>query len=248
MARINGGCHQPRQQRRPPRRQQYRQRPLLLVLLGVTLLGGCQVPGVSDAGRERCRQQSAAAGDPITAGLTYLRCLPTTDRRLANEKAAAAAAAKRTATRRAALEACRSRLERVTALMASLRKAEAELAAARSTPFRPSAPPPPPLDSSKESRYRLEDQQLDRERYEAALGAWEQRVAGERATWRQQRAQRIDAAQSRLDRDAQTLRSLQPDLFTGPASIEFNTAVAQRVMAPCGSRSGAEISMLEPQR
>jgi DNA repair exonuclease SbcCD ATPase subunit len=217
------------------------------VLLGVTLLGGCRVPGSSDAGQERCRQLSAAAGHPITAALTYMRCLPTTDRRLESEKAAADAAAKQTAARRAALEACRSRRERITALMASLRKAEEELAAARNTPFRPSVPPPPPLDASKESRYRLEDQQLDRERYEADLGAWEQQLAGERANWREQKAQRIDAAQTRLDRDAQTLRSLQPDLFTGPASIEFNTTVMRRVAAPCGSEGEASVSMANPE-
>jgi hypothetical protein len=199
-------------------------------LLGATLLGGCQASGVSEAGRERCRQRGAAAGDPVTGALTYMRCLPTTDRSLAIEKAAA----RESEARRAALEACRSRRERITSLMASLRQAEQALAAARNTSFRPSLPPPP-WDPGRESRYRLEDQQLDRERYEAALDAWERRVAPERASWRAERAQRIDAAQSRLDRDYRSLRSLQPDLFTGAESIEFNPTVVRKVAADCAS-------------
>jgi hypothetical protein len=199
-------------------------------MLGVTLLAGCQIPGVSEAGRERCRQRGAGAGDPIRGALSYMRCLQTTDRSLAIE----AAAARESAARQAALEACRNRRERVTALMASLRQAEQELAAARATSFRPSLPPPP-WDPTRESRYRLEDQQLDRERYEADLRAWEQRVAPERANWRAERAQRIDVAQSRLDKDYQTLRSLQPDLFNGPDSIEFNPAVVKKVSADCAS-------------
>ena len=160
------------QQGRAKRGHQGRAGRLLLVLLGATLLGGCQASGVSEAGRERCRQRGAAAGDPVTGALTYMRCLPTTDRSLAIEKAAA----RKADARQAALEACRSRRERITSLMASLRQAEQELAAARNTSFRPSLPPPT-WDPGRESRYRLEDQQLDRERYEAALDAWERRVA-----------------------------------------------------------------------
>ncbi|KEF40720.1 MAG: hypothetical protein ER33_15540 [Cyanobium sp. CACIAM 14] len=203
---------------------------LLPVLLGVTLLaGGCQPNGVSSAGRDRCRQRSEVAGDPFRAALTYWRCLPAVDRELAAERAAATAAT----AKRAAREACRQRQQKITALMVSLRKAEQELAAARDTPFRPSVPPPPPLDSRTESRYRPEDQQLDRERYEAALAAWEQRVAGQRALWRQERAARIETAQARLDREFQALKSLQPDLFTGPDSIEFDPAVVRRLSSGC---------------
>ncbi len=201
------------------------------MLLGLTLLAsGCQVAGVSEAGRERCRRLSAAAGDPVTAALGYLRCLPGTDRSLALERAAMEKAA---AARRQALDACRRRQGKITTLMESLRSAEQELAAARNSPFRPSVAPPQPLDAGQESRYRPEDQQLDRERYEEALGAWEQQVAGERARWRQRRDARITAAQARLDREARALRDLQPDLFTGPASIEFDPVAVGRVRAGC---------------
>ncbi len=209
-----------------------RRRRILLVLLGVTLLGSsCRSTGVSEAGRERCRQRSAAAGNPVTAALTYVRCLPSTDRSLAIESAASREAA----ARRAALEACRSRRQKITTLMASLREAEQELAAARSTPFRPSVAPPEPLDDRRESRYRLEDQQLDRERYEAALDAWEQRVAGQKVRWQKDRVQRIARAQERLDKDFLALQTLQPDLFNGPGSIEFDPTVARRVAAGCDS-------------
>ncbi len=206
-------------------------RPLLPVLLGLTLLaGGCQLSGVSEAGRERCRRLSAAAGNPLSAALTYMRCLPETDRRLAQERAALE---KADAARREALEACRRRQRRITTLMDSLRSAEQELAAARNSPFRPSVVPPQPLDPGRESRYRPEDQRLDRERYEEALGAWEQQVAAERIRWRQRRDARVAAAQDRLDRDARALRELQPDLFTGPASIEFDPGTVGRVRAGC---------------
>jgi hypothetical protein len=209
-----------------------RYRRLLPVLLSVTLLGGgCQFTGVSEAGRERCRQLSAVAGAPFTAALAYVRCLPSSDSRLAAERAVE----KETAARRAALEACRSRYRRITTLMGSLRRAEQELAAARSSPFSPSVAPPQPLDGGKESRYRPEDQRLDRDRYEAALGAWEQQVASQRAHWQQQRAKRIKAAQERLDRDAQALKALQPELFNGPTSIEFDPTALRQVSAGCHS-------------
>lgn len=209
-----------------------RQRRLLPLLLSLTLLGGgCQFTGVSEAGRERCRRLGADAGNPLAAALSYVRCLPGSDASLAAEKAAEAAAK----ARRAALEACRRRQGTITNLIGSLRQAEQDLAAARSSPFRPSVAPPQPLDTGKESRYRPEDQRLDRDRYEAALGAWEQQVASERAEWRQRRAERIAAAQGRLDREAQALRQLQPDLFNGPASIEFDPTALGRVKAGCDS-------------
>jgi len=211
-----------------------RHRRLLPVFLSVTLLvGGCQVTGVSEAGRDRCRRLSASAGNPFTAAFSYLRCLPSSDSSLAAEKAAETAAA----ARRAALQACRSRQGKITSLIGSLRQAEQELAAARSSPFSPSVAPPQPLDAGKESRYRPEDQLLDRDRYEAALGAWEQQVASQRAQWRKQRGERIKAAQGRLDRDAQALKELQPDLFNSPTSIEFDPTALRRVSAGCHSAS-----------
>lgn len=210
-----------------------RHRHLLPVLLGVTLLGGgCQFTGVSEAGRERCRNLSAAAGNPFSAALSYVRCLPGSDSSLAAEKAAVEQAA---SARRAALDSCRNRQRKINTLMASLRDAEQELAAARNSSFRPSVVPPEPLDAGKESRFRPEDQRLDRDRYEAALGAWEQQVAAQRAQWRQQSAERIAAAQGRLDRDAQALRQLQPDLFNAPASIEFDPTALRRMSASCDS-------------
>lgn len=211
-----------------------RHRRLFPVLLSVTLLGGgCQFTGVSEAGRERCRRLGADAGHPLAAALSYVRCLPNADATLAAEKAAEKAAT----ARRAALEACRRRQGTITNLMASLRQAEQELAAARSSPFSPSVAPPQPLDAGKESRYRPEDQRLDRDRYEAALAAWEQQVASQRFQWRQQRAERIEAAQGRLDRDAQALRQLKPDLFNGPASIEFDPTALKKVSAGCDGAS-----------
>lgn len=215
---------------RPSGTRLLRRSALLLSLIVAS--GGCQFSGVSEAGRERCRILSASAGDPFSAALRQLRCLPTTDRLLASERAEKKAAAARSA----ALQACRSRQRRITDLMASLRRSEQELAAARRSAFRPSLPPPAPPDAARESRYRLEDQQLDRERYEAALGAWEQQLAGEKERWRRQRAERLTTAQDRLNRDQQALRQLQPDLFQAPDSIEFAPAALARISAACGKR------------
>jgi hypothetical protein len=201
------------------------------VLLGITLLSsGCQFIGVSSAGRERCRKLSATAAHPIAAALAYGRCLPTTDRMLAIEAEAAARAAE---AKRKALLACRARRQRIMALMASLWTAEQELAATKNAPFRPSLAPPAPIDERTEARYRLEDQQLDHQRREAALAAWEERVAAERVRWRDERARRIATAQERLDRGLLALKSLQPNLFTGPGSIEFDPVVARQVTTPC---------------
>jgi hypothetical protein len=203
----------------------------LVVLLGLTLLsGGCHFAGVSEAGRERCRKLSAQASDPIASALAYARCLPSSDRELAIEAEAAARAAE---AKRQALLACGVRRQKILALMASLRASERELAAARNAPFLASLPPPPPIDESAESRYRLEDQQLDRQRRESALAAWEERVAGEKARWRNERSARIARAREHLDRDRLALKGLEPDLFTGTESIEFNPAVVRRATTAC---------------
>ena len=213
-----------------------RHRRLLPLLLSVTMLGGgCQFTGVSEAGRERCRQFSAAAGHPFTAALSYVRCLPSSDSNLAAERATRKAAERAAEARRADLEVCRRRQVTITTIMGSLLQAEQELAAARSSPFSPSVAPPQPLDAGKEARYRPEDQRLDQDRYEAELGAWEQQVASQRRQWRQQRAERIEAAQARLDRDARALRNLQPDLFTGPTSIEFDPTALRKLKTSCNS-------------
>jgi hypothetical protein len=225
---------------RPPGIRFLRRSALLLSL--IVAGSGCQFAGVSEAGRDRCRRLSASAGDPFTAALSQLRCLPTTDRLLAIEQAERKAAGARTA----ALESCRLRQRRISDLIASLHRSEQALATARSTPFRPSVAPPAPLDATRESRYRLEDQQLDRERYETALEAWEQQVAGEKWRWRQERAERMAAAQKRLDRDHQALLALQPDLFTAPGSIEFDPAAVARVNAACGASLKTPKASVQP--
>lgn len=98
--------------------------------------------------------------------------------------------------------------------LAELRRAEASLAEQRVLAPAPTEQPPV-WDEEKESRYSEVDQELDRQRYEQDLAAWRQRQAASSL-----QRQRLDAAQQRLNRQAQLLQQRYPGLFTGPASIE----------------------------
>lgn len=109
---------------------------------------------------------------------------------------------------------CRQRREELLQGLVELRRAESALADQRALAPAP-ASPPPVWDEEKESRYSQVDQELDRQRYEQELAAWRARHAG---TFQQR--ERLDAAQQRLNRQAQLLQQRYPGLFTGPASIE----------------------------
>jgi hypothetical protein len=206
----------------------------LALLALLALLAGCApaAPPVSEQGKARCLQQRAGGPSGFARDQAYRRCLATIEAVLAEERRSAerlqAAAQQRQELIRQARQRCLDRREQITGLMSSLRRAEAELAAVKIEAYTP-PPPPPPWDEARESRYRQEDQELDRQRHEAALAAWQSRVAGRRAGWEAGRRQRQEQAQQRLDRTAAELRALAPDLFTGPSSIEFNPAVARQV-------------------
>lgn len=123
---------------------------------------------------------------------------------------------------------CIRQRQDVETRLASLRRAEWELAQLRGA-SPPWSRPRPVWDEQLEQRYSPADQELDRQRYERELAAWEASEARARAEWRQRHALRLDAAQERLDRFAAGLRRDHPDLFTGPLSIEVNPPVLARL-------------------
>lgn len=118
---------------------------------------------------------------------------------------------------------CRQRRDELLQGLVELRRAEAALAERRAlVPAPPSAPPV--WDEEKESRFSQVDQELDRQRYEQELAAWRQRQAVSAL-----QRQRLDAAQQRLNRQAQWLQQRYPGLFTGPASIEVRPQALARL-------------------
>jgi hypothetical protein len=116
----------------------------------------------------------------------------------------------------------------LVAQMASLRKAELQLARVKEKTYVP-LPAPDPWDETRESRFRQEDREADWQRHLQAQEAWQRREQNRRASWTANHQDRLLIAQERLDREAQALRSRRPELFTGPGSIEFNPEIAQRL-------------------
>jgi hypothetical protein len=182
---------------------------------------------VSEAGQARCRERVAADRNPFTRHQAYRRCLATIDAALKQE-AAKPPVPEKDASLTAAVKRCQERRPTITGLMANLRSQERQLAALRAESYVP-ASPRPRFDAEAEARFRLEDQELDRERYEAALAEWESAEAARRGEWAAGHRRRLAEVQARLNRTTAELRQMEPDLFTGPASIEFVPAVAQRL-------------------
>lgn len=129
--------------------------------------------------------------------------------------------------RQLAVRQCRQRRQDLLEGLAELRRAEVALAEARLL----SVPPlgaAPVWDEAREQRYSQVDQELDRQRYEQELAAWQQRQAERQPLIARQRQQQ-EAAQLRLDRQAQALQQRYPGLFSAPTSIEVKPQELERL-------------------
>jgi hypothetical protein len=133
------------------------------------------------------------------------------------------------------LRQCQQRRRELMQDLADLRRAEAELADRRAE-LPPPLPSPPVWDEAAEQRYSQVDQELDRQRYEQDLAAWQQRRADHRARVALQR-QREAPAQQRLNDQAQRLQQRYPGLFTAPGSIEIRPQELER-LSRCPSGPG----------
>lgn len=211
---------------------------MLLLGLGLpALLGGCGLAGlgVSEAGRQRCRSQVAAAPLPLRPW-QELRCLPGIDRQLAAEASRRRQEQERDEREhKAQLALCRTQREALLPLVEAWRRSEQELADLRLERYRP-LPPPPPIDEERESRYRPEDQELDRERYENDLAAWRQEEGARRARWRSRQRAREATLRDRQRQDLAALRKLQPAVLRGDrldeAAVVRHTRCADKEPAP----------------
>lgn len=153
---------------------------------------------------------------------------------------------------RMAEERCRRERPGLEARMERLRRAELRLARVKEEAYVPLAPPPP-WDEGKESRYRQEDRDADWLRDEQAREAWRRREKGRRESWLMDHQERLRQAQRHLDQQTRELRARRPDLFTGPASIEFHPEVVDRIRAcrevgQAGTLAGVAGASPEPPR
>ena len=200
---------------------------MALTLVALLTACGSSGSGVGQAGQDRCRQLVAADRNPFSRHQAFRRCLASIEAVLEKE-AAKVPVPDPEPSLQAAVKRCQERRPTVSELMASLRRQERRLADVRLERYVP-ATPRPRFDEDAEARFRLEDQQLDRERYEAALEAWEAKDAARRDAWAAGRRRRLAEAQHRLNQTTRELRAMEPELFTSPTSIEFVPAVAQRL-------------------
>ena len=122
---------------------------------------------------------------------------------------------------------CHQRRRALLQGLTELRLAETRLADLRAE-RPPPLPPAPVWDEAAEQRYSQVDQDLDRQRYEQDLAAWQRQQADQPALLAQQR-QREAAAQQRLNGQMQRLQKRYPGLFTGPSSIEIRPQELERL-------------------
>lgn len=160
----------------------------------------------------------------LAAGALGCRQAPPPSPRRPPEPAASEAVQRQ--TQQAEL-ACRQRRQELIDGLAELRRAEAALAEQRAA-VPPALPAAPVWDEATEQRYSQADQELDRQRYEQELVAWQRRRADVQSVIAAQR-QRQALAQQRLDRQARLLQQRYPGLFTGPTSIEVRPMELERL-------------------
>ncbi|MFM9047055.1 MAG: hypothetical protein ACKOOH_05280 [Cyanobium sp.] len=142
--------------------------------------------------------------------------------------------------RRIALERCLRERPGLEAQMADLRATEAHLAHVKGESYG-GLPGPEPWDEAKESRFRVEDREADWQKHLQAREDWKQRNQSRQRAWETLHRERLRAAQSRVDEQALSLRAQEPDLFTGPGSIEFNPLAVHRIRhcdTPGGPQQG----------
>jgi len=107
-------------------------------------------------------------------------------------------------------------LERERQSLAQQRQADAQgLAAIAAGVYQPSSAPKAP-DPDMASRYSQLDQQLDDERYNAELDAWQLREQQRRQRWLEGQTERKQRVQQRLNEHQRELSALEPRLKACP--------------------------------
>jgi len=131
---------------------------------------------------------------------------------------------------------CRQASRTVSSELAALRQVERRLSALRQQGDPGYSSPAPRWDEAREQRYSEQDRDLDRQRYQRQLAAWQQQQATGRQAWEGRHRRELAGAQSELNARSRRLRRLRPNLFTGAASIEVNPVVLDRILrcAPTG--------------
>ena len=211
-------------------RPRFRRAMSCAALMSTLLLAACSGadPRVSDAGRARCQRRAHLEDLPLLRPLVYQHCLGTIEAKLAVER--------RDELRRRqeherlldqAVARCRKKRAEVQVGLRDLRQAESDLAELRASGEPPLPPPPSRPNEATLQRYTREDAELDRQRFQDSLMAWQRRLA-QRQLLRQRRQSALDEAQLRLDKAALRLQKLQPDLLA--EGIELDPVVARRVL------------------
>ncbi|MFN7901040.1 MAG: hypothetical protein ACK5N0_15540 [Synechococcaceae cyanobacterium] len=199
-------------------------------MVSTLLLAACSgsAPQVSDTGRSRCQRRADLEDLPLLRPLVYQHCLGTIEAKLAVERREELQRRQEHQRLLAqALARCRKKRSALQVSLRNLRQAERDLANLRAS----GEPPLPTLPSRPNEatlqRYTREDAELDRQRFQDSLMAWQRRLA-QRQLLRQRRQSALDEAQLRLDKAALHLNKLQPDLLA--EGIELDPVIARRLM------------------
>ncbi|WP_157665344.1 hypothetical protein [Cyanobium sp. NIES-981] len=167
-----------------------------LVLVTVTagaLLGGCQQGQQRQQQGETRRQEQA------------LQAAATAQRRDLD----------------ALVERCQAGQAELVTAAAALSAAEAALAGLEQRRYSP-LPRPPAPDPAVLQRYSISDQELELERHQQALQAWEQEERGRRSRWREEQRQERQRLQARLQRQRQALSAANPAVLSPAPEAKLN--------------------------
>jgi hypothetical protein len=138
----------------------------------------------------------------------------------------------------AVVERCQANQKQLQTLANQLTSAEAGLSRLEQRSYQPTSRPQPP-DPAELQRYTISDQELEMERHQQALEAWEATEAERRRRWRATQASERDLLTSRLANARARLAQLNPAVIQGMA---VQGAVLQTYLS-CDRQALAKLSL-----
>jgi hypothetical protein len=120
------------------------------------------------------------------------------------------------------VERCKAGQEELVKAADALAATQTALANLEQRRYRPSARPQAP-DPAVLERYTISDQELERERYQQAVQAWQQEEQRRRARWQTELRQERQRLEARLKQQRQALEKANPAVLTTGSDAGLNS-------------------------